>query len=321
MWRKWLTRIGVLLVAALVLFVVGWVPYWLGGMATTRRFQFPDRENGNLTPASFELAFEDVGFRSGDGTELKAWWVPARAASGGRGTVVMVHGLNRSRIEMVRRVPFVHEAGWNALLLDLRHHGASGGSATTFGVKEKTDVEAAARLARERAPGPVVLWGVSLGGASVVMAAADDPAVAGVICDSSFRSLEDTVRHHLRLFRGFRWWLRMVPSWPVADLSIYWIGRRGGFDPAASDVVAAARKLAGRPALFVANSEDRRMPKEIAFELQAAAGPGAEVLIVPGQSHGGAWRDGTAAYQAAATVVLEAAAARGAGPATAAAAQ
>jgi pimeloyl-ACP methyl ester carboxylesterase len=286
-----------------VLFTVGWVPYWLGGMATTRRFQFPDRENGNLTPASFELAFDDVAFRSGDETEIKGWWVPGTS---GRGTVVMVHGLNRSRIEMVRRAPFVHEGGWNALLIDLRHHGASGGQATTFGVKEKDDVAAAVRFARERAPGPVVLWGVSLGGASVVLAAADDPTVAGVICDSSYRSLDDTVRHHLRLFRGFRFWLRIVPSWPVADLSIYWIGRRGGFDPAAADVVAAARKLHGRPALFVANSEDRRMPQEIAFELKAAAGPRAEVLIVPGKSHGGAWRDGTAAYQAAAAVVLDA---------------
>lgn len=303
MWRTWLKRIAIFLVAAFVLFTVGWVPYWLGGMATTRRFQFPDRENGNLTPASFELAFEDVAFRSGDGTEIKAWWVPAAAA---RGTVVMVHGLNRARIEMVRRAPFVHEGGWNALLIDLRHHGASGGQATTFGVKEKEDVAAAVRFARERAPGPVVLWGVSLGGASVVLAAADDPTVAGVICDSSYRSLDDTVRHHLRLFRGFRWWLRIVPSWPVADLSIYWIGKRGGFDPAAADVVAAARKLHGRPALFVANSEDRRMPQEIAFELKAAAGPRAEVLIVPGKSHGGAWRDGTAAYQAAAAVVLDA---------------
>ena len=83
-------------------------------------------------------------------------------------------------------------------------------------------------------------------------------------------------------------------------MALFWMGRRGGFDPAAVDVRAAAARLAGRPALFVANSEDRRMPKEIAFDLKAAAGPGAEVLIVPGKSHGGAWRDGTAAYEAAA---------------------
>jgi uncharacterized protein len=303
--KVWLRRAAATAALGFVFFAFGWAPYFLAGIATTRRFQFPDRENGGLSPASFQLASEDVSFRSSDGAELAGWWVPVPAA---KGTVVMLHGLNRSRIEMVRRAPFVHAAGWNALLLDLRHHGASGGDTTTFGAKEKEDVKAAVRVARERSPGPVVLWGVSLGAASVVLAAADDPTVAGVICDSSYRSLADTVRHHLQLFRGFRWWLRIVPRWPLADLTIFWIGRRGGFDPAVVDVRAAAARLAGRPVLFVANSEDRRMPKEIAFDLQAAVGSGAEVLIVPGRSHGGAWRDGTAAYQAAAAELLDAAA-------------
>jgi fermentation-respiration switch protein FrsA (DUF1100 family) len=310
----WLKRVAAAAALAFVLFAFGWVPWFLAGIATTRRFQFPDRENGGLTPASFQLAFEDLTFRSADGVELQGWWVPAPAA---KGTVIMAHGLNRSRIEMVRRVPFVHQMGWNALLFDLRHHGGSGGEATTFGAKEKEDVEAAVRLARGRAPGAVVLWGVSLGGASVVLAAAEDPAVAGVVCDSSYRSLSDTVRHHLRLFRHFRWWLRLVPSWPVADLTVFWMGRRGGFDPASVDVRAAAARLAGRPALFVANSEDVRMPKEIAFDLQAAVGPGAEVLIVPGKTHGGAWRDGTAAYEAAVAALLDAARRGAASPSSA----
>ncbi len=302
--RVWLKRAAAAAVVLFALFAFGWAPYYLAGIATTRRFQFPDRENAGLTPKDFKLAYDDVSFASSDGTKLQGWWVPA---SSPRGTVVMVHGLNRSRIEMVRRVPFVHDAGWNALLFDLRHHGESGGAATTFGAKEKKDVEAAAGLARERSPGPVVLWGVSLGAASVVLAAAEDNGVAGVICDSSYRSLSDTVRHHLQLFRHFRWWLQVVPTWPTAAITTFWMGERGGFDPGAVDVQAAAAHLAGRPALFVANSEDVRMPKEIAFDLQRAVGPGAEVLIVPGKSHGGAWRDGTAAYEKAAEVVLDAA--------------
>ena len=49
------------------------------------------------------------------------------------------------------------------------------------------------------------------------------------------------------------------------------------------------------------------MPSDIAFELKAAAGPQAHVLVVPGTSHGGAYRDGTAAYESAVTEVLGAA--------------
>ncbi len=306
--RRWLKRLGLVALAGVLFFVFGWAPYFLGGIATVRRFAYNDKENAGLDPKAVGLAYEALAFRSSDGVELKGWWVPV---DGARGTVVLAHGLNRSRIEMVKKAPFLHEHGWNALLLDLRHHGESGGDTTTFGQKEKGDVLAAVAEARRRAAGPVVLWGVSLGGASVVMAAAEDPAVAGVVCDSSYRDLPDTVRHHVALFRGFRWWLRVIPPWPLTDQVLFWMGRRGGFDPASVDVRAAAARLNGRPALFVANSEDPRMPKEIAFELQKAAGPKAEVLIVPGKSHGGAWRDGTAAYSTAVAALLETAQAGG----------
>jgi pimeloyl-ACP methyl ester carboxylesterase len=302
---KWVKRVGLVLVAALVVFVFGWAPYWLAGLATIRRFTYNDKENAGLTPKSFDLPFEEVTFNAPDGVPLKGWWVPAPEA---HGTVVLVHGLNRSRIEMVKKVPFLHKQGWNALLFDLRHHGASGGDVSSFGFFEKQDVHAATAFARTRAQGPVVLWGVSLGAASATLAAAEDPGVAALVCDSSYRSLRDTVAHHLSLFRGFRWWLRIVPNYPVADEVVYWIGRRAHFDPDSVDVRGAAAHLAPRPCLFVCNSGDRRMPSEIAFELKAAAGPQAHVLVVPGTSHGGAYRDGTAAYETAVTQLLGAAA-------------
>lgn len=304
--RRWIKRGAVAVAVGLAVFVFGIAPFWLAGMATTRRFQFPDKENAGLTPASFNLAFEDVAFKATDGVELKGWWVPAADA---RGTVVLVHGLNRSRIEMVRKVPFLHQARWNALLFDLRHHGASGGVASTFGDRERLDVHAAKAYAATRAAGSVVYWGVSLGGAAATLAAAEDSTVAGLVCDSTYRSLRDTVRHHLGLFRRFRLWLRVVPSWPVASEVVWWMGRRGHFDPDAVDLVAAASRLSGRPVLFVCNSGDRRMPPEIAFELKAAAGDAARVLVVPGSSHGGAWREGTAAYEKAVGDLLEEAAA------------
>jgi pimeloyl-ACP methyl ester carboxylesterase len=301
-WRRRAKRAILVVLAVWAVFVFGWAPWFLAGVATTRRFQFPDRENAGLTPASFKLPFEDVSFAASDGVPLKGWWVPAPQSLG---TVVLVHGLNRARIEMVKKVPFLNASGWNALLFDLRHHGESGGSASTFGYGEKEDVLAAAALARSRGNGPIVLWGVSLGAAAATLAAAEDPAVRALVCDSSFRSVRDTVVHHMRLFRSFAWWLRIIPAWPVADEVVFWMGRRGGFDPDAVDVLKAASRLAGRPCLFVCNSEDVRMPKEIAFELQAAAGERARVLVVPGASHGGAYREGTAAYEHAVADLLK----------------
>jgi pimeloyl-ACP methyl ester carboxylesterase len=302
---KWLKRIAIAVVAIVAILIFGVIPYLLGGFATFNKYRYPDKENANLTPASFQLPFEDVSFHAKDGIGLKGWWVPATDA---KGTVVLVHGLNRSRIEMVKKVPFLHGQGWNALLFDLRHHGDSEGALSSFGYFEREDVKAAVAFARERASGPIVLWGVSLGAVSVTLAAAEDPQVAGVVVDSAYRSMRDTVHHHLGLFRHFVWWLRIVPTWPVADEVVFWIGRRGGYDPDKVDVQAAATHLAGRPALFVCNSEDPRIPPDNAYDLKAAAGEQARVLVVPGKTHGGAYRNGTAAYETAVAQVLEAAA-------------
>src|SRR5688572_20734608 len=161
---------------------------------------------------------------------------------------------------MVKKAPFLHGLSWNTLLFDLRHHGTSGGEVSTFGYLEKQDVHAAVALARSKAPGPVVVWGISFGAVAATLAAAEDPSISGLIADSAFRSLRDTVQHHFALFRGFRWWGRFVPTWPVSSEVLFWMGRRGGFDPDAVDVLGAAARLAGRPALFVCNTGDRRMP-------------------------------------------------------------
>jgi pimeloyl-ACP methyl ester carboxylesterase len=300
-WLRWLRRTAYVLLGILFVFIFGFVPWFLGTRVTRGQFQYNDKENAGLTPGSFSLAFEDVAFDSPDGIHLKGWWVPAENA---RGTVVLVHGLNRSRIEMVRKVPFLHAQGWNALLFDLRHHGESGGDVRTLGWLERQDVRAAAAFARTRTPGPVVAWGVSLGAAAATLATAEDPSIAGLVCDSSYRSLPDTVRHHIQLARRAAWFLRPIPPWPISSEFLFWIGRSGGFDPSAVDVRAAATHLSGRPSLFVANSGDRRMPQEIAFELKEAAGGQAKVLVVPGHSHGGAWREGTAAYESAVAELL-----------------
>jgi hypothetical protein len=53
------------------------------------------------------------------------------------------------------------------------------------------------------------------------------------------------------------------------------------------------------------------MPADIAVDLKSAAGEHARVLVVPGNSHGGAWRDGTAAYERAVGEILDEAAAGG----------
>ena len=295
-----------LLFLAAIVFLFGVVPYTLGGIATRRRFSLPDKENSEYVKTAFAIPREDITLTTRDGVSISGWWIPAPNP---RGTVILVHGLNRTRIEMAKRVEPLHGWGFNCILIDLRHHGASGGDGTTFGLNEKLDVRAATDFALEKSPGPVVLWGVSMGGATVTLEAAADPRVAGLIADSAYDSLPNTVRHHLRLFRGFRLYgvpaLKLVPQWPTSDLVLFWVKRRGDFDPEEVNVLNAAGRIGPRPSLFVANRGDARIPFAIAEEMSKLAGPRSSLLLTDSKSHGGAWRDAREAYAAAVKKLLD----------------
>jgi pimeloyl-ACP methyl ester carboxylesterase len=302
---RWLKRIALLLLAGLLFFVFGFIPYFLVDRIVIRGFTLPDKENAEYVQNSFKFEREDITLTSSDGIKVSGWWIPAAHP---RGTVILVHGLNRTRIEMAKKVEPLNAWGFNCVLIDLRHHGQSGSHPTTFGLTEKLDVRAAVDFALSRFQGPVVLWGVSLGGASVTLEAADDPRVAGLITDSSYDTLPNTTRHHLRLFRSFTWYFTLVPQWPTSDIVLFWIKRLGGFDPAQVDVLAAAAKMNGRPSLFVANRGDRRIPFEIADEMAKLAGPKGRMILTESKSHGGAWRDARDIYEPAVKKLLDEAA-------------
>ena len=294
----------------LAAFLLGFVPYFMVDRIAIKGFALPDRENSAYVANEFKVAKEDIRLTTKDGVAISGWFVPAEGTP--RGSVVLVHGLNRSRIEMAKKVEPLHARGFNCILIDLRNHGASGKYVTSFGLREKLDVRAAVDFAMSKAPVPVVVWGVSMGGASVTLEAAGDERVAAVIADSSYDSLEATTRHHLRLFRGFRVYgipaFALVPTGLMSDLVLFWMKRRGGFEPSEVDVLAAAAKLEGRPALFVANRGDARVPYQIAENLAKLAGPRAHVLLTESKSHGGAWRDARAAYEEAVVKLLDEAA-------------
>jgi pimeloyl-ACP methyl ester carboxylesterase len=214
---------------------------------------------------------------------------------------VYCHGLNRNRVEMLPEAQFGHELGYNGLLFDFRHAGQSGGEITTLGYQERLDVLGAVKYAldEERAQRPVVLWGISMGAAAALMAAAESPEVAAVISDSSFLSYRHTIEHHWRLFFH-------LPSFPIADEVIYWSAYRGDFRPGDFDLEKAVERIGTRPVLFVAREGDRRMPPEIARQLYGdAASPLKDLLIVPGSRHGEAFNQQTKPYKEEVTRFLE----------------
>jgi pimeloyl-ACP methyl ester carboxylesterase len=302
---KWL--LGFLIVGLLVFFY-GVVPWFLAGIATTRRFHFHDPLDGK-TPQSYGMKFHDIQFKSPDGIDLKGWYAPAEGHA--KGTIIYVHGYNRSRVEMLPDSEFGHGLGYNALLFDLRHQGASGGDVSSIGYWERLDVEAAAAYAlhQEKAERPVIVWGVSMGAAAGLMAAADTQDIAAVISDSTFLNYSDMIQHHYYLFRSIVrrnwWWFPPLPAFPITNEVIYLSTKRGKFDPSDFDLEKAVTKIGTRPILFVGVEGDPRMPPDIARRLYGdAQSELKDIVIVPGTRHGEGFQSGKKQYEEAVTEFL-----------------
>jgi pimeloyl-ACP methyl ester carboxylesterase len=276
--KKWAVRLLIAGACFLGFFFLVVLPVAGSFLITNSRFQY--RERGPTTPQAVDLDITDVTFTSSDGISLKGWWNPGDSSMP---VIIFVHGLNRSRLEMLQRAAASNRRGYGVLLFDLRNHGQSGRAFTTIGIFESRDVCAASRLVAEKAPGrPQVLWGVSMGASSAILAAKQCPPFQAIVSDSSFISFRDTVAHHLNLL--FR-----LPSFPIANLIVAITATRMGFNPDDGDVEAAIRQL-NVPILFIAGSADRRMPAQLAERMyNASSNPLKQLLVVQGATHGEAF--------------------------------
>ncbi|MFL6230249.1 MAG: MFS transporter [Pyrinomonadaceae bacterium] len=272
---------GALVALLLVVFLV--LP-WLLSFAITKAGTRPDERARKDTPAAQGAQFEDVSFTSSDGIKLSGWYLPARSH---QLTVVMTHGLFRSRYETLDRGVRLWREGYGVLLYDMRRHGQSTGEFSSIGYFERRDVEAALKFVEAREPrNRVVLFGVSMGAAATLLAAAEtqgDEKIAGVVSESSFLSFPDTARHHIKD-------LTPIPAFPFAALLIKFTSWRLGFRAADFDALAAVRRIR-QPILFIGSGNDKRMPNETVLEplYAAAANPLKRKLLVAGATHGRAF--------------------------------
>jgi fermentation-respiration switch protein FrsA (DUF1100 family) len=301
-WRRILKRVTVTLIVLAVVLIFGVFPYLFALLVTNAGTRPMDRQLTE-TPATFGAEFKDVEFHTSDGVTISGWLLPSKDK---KITIIYSHGLFRSRRELLRRAVDLWKLGYGALLYDSRNHGESGHARVSLGYFERLDAEAGVKFLREevRTDDRIALFGISMGAAAALLAAAETPEVAAVISDSSFLSFKDTTDHHVKLL--FR-----VSSFPLAGELRFFIERRAGFDGEKLDALAAVKQIGGRPVLFIAGAQDKRMPPEIASRLfDACSSPKRDLLIVDGEEtrvHGHAYQAASKLYVERIAQFLEAA--------------
>lgn len=236
-------------------------------------FYIPTRDEP-ATPATWGFNYQDVNFRSADGTALHGWFIPARGR-GARGTIVFSHGNAGSMGHHIGFVMWMVEAGYHVLMYDYRGYGKSGGKPDRRGMID--DVKAALAYA-SRHPGAdgqrLVSFGHSLGGAKSVTAIGESPVrgLRAVIVDGTFSSY----RTMARLFGG-----QLGESLVTDDLS-------------PRDYV---EKISPVPLLVVHGARDEVVPVEQGRELYRSARKPKTLFEVAGGRHGDALYRDNGAYR------------------------
>ncbi len=150
----------------------------------------------SMNPVDFQrLEGEIVRFRSFDGTSLRGMHLSPPKGAPYKGSVVFCHEYGSDMYSCARYTRPLLEAGYNVFTFDFRAHGESSGKDYNPlqwpSDKELGDVLGACAyvesvLGVEGKPTPIGLFGISRGAGSGWLAAASDPNIKAIVCDSAF---------------------------------------------------------------------------------------------------------------------------------------
>lgn len=228
---------------------------------------------------------EDVEVTSG-GTRLRGWYV---VPPGDRGSaVLLLHGIADRRSAMVGHAELLTRHGYRVLLADLRGHGDSEGSVSTYGVLEAQDAAVWQRWLTARGARAVFGFGASLGGAVLLQAPRAGAKLEGVIAEASFSSFTDIAIDRSAQYLGGSWLARLLVR-PIVWSGVLYAHIRYGVDLAQASPEQAA-SATSTPLLLMHGGADVDTPPGHSIAIRDACAEHAELWIVPGATHCGAWR-------------------------------
>lgn len=220
---------------------------------------------------------ERISITAEDGTTLCADLIRGEA---GAPLEILCHGYRSNPYRDMSGVAAeAMRRGHSILMVHARAHGVSGGRAISFGSREARDIAAWAKATDKLLGGvPTVLFGVSMGAATVIMTSALPlpPSVRCAVADCPYSSAEQMLRQEIAKDR--------LPSsifYPLVRLSARMFA---GFDPEDASPIDAIRH-SRLPLLLIHGDEDSFVPCRMSEQMREVCASECELLIVHGAAH------------------------------------
>ncbi|MBR3681305.1 MAG: alpha/beta hydrolase [Clostridia bacterium] len=230
--------------------------------------------------AARTMPHEELEMKSRDGLTLRARYYENKK---GAPVEILIHGYRgNGERDMSGGIARAFALGRNALVIDHRASGGSDGHTITFGIKERLDCVDWARFAAEKfdTGTPIILCGISMGGATVAMASADPSlpdSVKCALCDCPYSSAREII---MKVIRDMKLPPRLVYPFVKLGALIF-----GGFNPDSYSPIEAV-KDARIPITYIHGAADTFVPAYMSEMLHAATKSESRILLVEGADHG-----------------------------------
>ena len=233
----------------------------------------------NWVKEARRLPSEPVSVTSFDGLTLTGKYYEC---SPGAPIELMLHGYRgNAERDLSGGVQRCFSLGHNALVVDQRCSGGSGGHTITFGINEYRDCLTWVDFMVQHF-GPeakIILTGISMGASTVILAAGQPlpPNVIGALADCGFNSARDIIRKVIRQIG-----LPVGPLYPFIKLGARLFGH---FDLEETSPEEAIRNC-HIPVIFFHGETDDFVPCEMSRILYEACPTRKKLVTVPGAGHG-----------------------------------
>lgn len=160
----------------------------------------------NKSDASKHLNYEEVFINSYDNVQLHSYVLKNNDSFN---WIICVHGYTGNATNLLAQIEHFYNNGYNVLAVDLRAHGKSQGKYCGFSYLDATDIKSWIEWITNFTPNASIsLFGISLGGASVLMTASThtDECIKCVISDSAPTDFSELFEHI------WSWFVKVEPT-------------------------------------------------------------------------------------------------------------
>ncbi len=232
----------------------------------------PQRTTSEISMLSFPGRPDAVEFTVPGPGKREGWFFPGLK---GAPTIVLCHGYESSRGELLTLVSTLQDHQYNTFVFDFAAHGGNGG-VTTFGYGEADEVRAAIDTLAARTDvnaSSFGLWGYNLGAHAALREAEKDRRVRAIVLDSVYDVPEEMVKVGVEKsgLGGFPFMVR------AAQFSFRWLNYKYRGDPPLSNSFNA---LAGVPKLFIAAIDDPELA-DLTQQMFSKAPEPRELAMIP----------------------------------------